>query len=141
MYYQKIVLNLLLNNSKIFVVMKMRIKLLIAGSRGYTDYGEACRYINKCLESVSDSDIIVISGGARGADILGERYAAENGYKIEKHLPDWKRYGRSAGIIRNREMVIEADLVICFWDGESRGTRSTIEFSKRLGKKLRVIKV
>lgn len=116
-------------------------RVLIAGSRGYTDYGEACRHINKCLESVSDSDIIIISGGAYGADKLGERYAAENGYKIEKHLPDWKRYGRSAGIIRNREMMIEADLVICFWDGESRGRRSMVEFSKRLGKKLRVIKV
>ena len=116
-------------------------RVLIAGSRGYTDYNEACRYINESLKSSAESEITVISGGARGADMLGERYAAENGYKIEKHLPDWKRYGRSAGIIRNREMVTEADLVICFWDGESRGTRSTIEFSKRLGKELRVINV
>lgn len=98
--------------------------VLIAGSRDFEDYRTAKKYIDFCLENIRKQyKIIIISGGANGADKLGERYAHENRMKCIYYYPDWEKYGKSAGPRRNSEMVKKADYVICFWDGESRGTR------------------
>ncbi|MBQ8495398.1 MAG: DUF2493 domain-containing protein [Clostridia bacterium] len=79
-----------------------------------------------------------MSGGCRGADKLGERYAEENGIPTERYSADWQRYGRAAGPKRNEEMAKAADLVICFWDGNSRGTASLIACATKNGKTVRV---
>lgn len=116
----------------------MKQKILIAGSRYFTDYDVAKAYIDHCLSNMEDtSSFILLSGGCRGADRLGERYAEEHGWEIRHFLPDWERYGRSAGPRRNQAMVEEADYVICFWDG-GRGTKSTITYAERLQKPLRI---
>lgn len=81
----------------------------------------------------------IISGGARGADKLGEQYALEYHIPI-RHLPaEWYKYGKRAGIIRNTDIVRLADIVVAFWDGKSPGTRHTIAESKRLGKTCYII--
>ncbi|MBO5870581.1 MAG: DUF2493 domain-containing protein [Clostridia bacterium] len=74
---------------------------------------------------------LIISGGAVGVDTLAEKYADEHG--IEKLIlyPDYELYGRSAPLIRDRLIVDHADLVIAFWDGESRGTEYTISYAKQ----------
>ena len=54
--------------------------------------------------------------------MLGERYARENGFRIERYPADWKQYGKSAGPRRNMQMAEAGDDIICFWDGKSRGT-------------------
>ncbi len=93
--------------------------VLIAGSRDFEDYRTAKKYIDFCLENIRKQyKIIIISGGANGADKLGERYAHENRMKCIYYYPDWEKYGKSAGPRRNSEMVKKADYVICFWDGE-----------------------
>ncbi len=117
-------------------------RVVIAGCRDYDDYEEAKEYIDFCLSNIrKENDIIIVSGGASGADAIGERYADENGFDVEEHLADWDRYGRSAGPRRNKEMAQVADYVICFWDGESRGTKSMIEFAQQYGKPLRMKKI
>ena len=88
-----------------------------------------------------ENNIIIISGGARGADALGERYARENGFKVERYPADWDTYGKSAGPRRNKQMAEVCDCAICFWDGQSRGTASMIEFAKQLGKPVRVKRI
>ena len=114
-------------------------RVLIAGSRVFTDYEQARDYIDFCISKIrKENKVIIVSGGAKGADLLGERYAKENGFKIEKYLPDWGKYGKSAGVKRNKTMVEISDYVICFWNGMSKGTKSTIDFSKRLEKPLKV---
>lgn len=111
--------------------------VVIAGGRYYDDYDDAKAFIDECLKiSCVKNEIVVLSGGAKGADALGERYAKENGFKIERHAADWKRYGRGAGPRRNAEMAKKCDMLICFWDGESRGSKSMIEFAKKNGKKV-----
>ena len=90
------------------------------------------------FENKKISDIIIISGCASGADTLGERYAVENGFKIEKYPADWQKYGKSAGPRRNLQMAEACDFVICFWDGKSRGTRSMIEYAKQCGKPVKI---
>ncbi len=118
------------------------IKVVIAGCRDYNNYDEAKGYIDFCLSNVKkDYDIVIVSGCAGGADALGERYALENGFGIEKYPAEWSKYGRSAGPRRNKQMAEISDLVICFWDGESRGTKSMIDYAKILNKPIRIKRI
>ena len=115
------------------------IKIVIAGCRNYNNYEEAKTYIDLCISNIRNGNkIIILSGGASGADKLGERYAKENGFEVELYPADWNKYGRSAGPRRNKLMAENCDCVICFWDGKSRGTKSMIEYTKTLEKELRV---
>ena len=70
--------------------------------------------------------------------MLGKRYAIENRFAVETYLADWKRYGRQAGPIRNREMAKMADFVICFWDGKSNGTKSMIRCAHNFNKPIKI---
>jgi len=116
-------------------------RVVIAGCRDYNNYTEAKEYINFCLSKISkEYKIIIVSGGCTGADMLGERYAKENGFAIECYFADWKRYGKSAGPKRNRLMAEKADFVICFWDGHSNGTKSMIDCALQCGKPIRIKK-
>lgn len=113
--------------------------VLIAGCRDYNNYAEAKRYINRCIAEIRKRyKITVISGGARGTDNLGELYAIENGFDVKKYLPDWERYDKSAEPLRNKIMVDKADFIICFWNGKSRGTASTVKYAIKTGKPLRI---
>ena len=115
-------------------------RVVIAGCRDYNDYDEAKRYIDLCLCDIKkENEIIIVSGGARGADALGERYATKNGYKIERYLAFWSVYGKSAGPKRNEKMAQVCDYVICFWDKKSRGTKSMIHYAKKFNKPTRII--
>ncbi len=109
----------------------MKKRVVIAGSRNYTDYNNAKFFIDKILAPLKSShDIIILSGCCRGADKIGEQYAAENGYIVEKYPADWARYKRGAGLMRNREMIDKCDIVICFWDEKSSGTKYLIDYAK-----------
>lgn len=115
-------------------------KIIIAGSRDFNNYELLRDRLNYLLKNASDEDeITIISGGARGADQLGERYAKEKGYKIIRKPANWDKYGKSAGYKRNEEMAKIADVCVCFWDGESRGTKHMIDLSKKYKLKLNVI--
>ena len=115
-------------------------KVVIAGCRDYTNYQEAKKYIDMFLSKIKNEyEIVIISGGANGADSIGERYAMENGFKVEIFPAEWDKYGKSAGPIRNEKMAKASDFAICFWDGKSRGTASMISCAKSEGKALRVV--
>ncbi len=117
----------------------MAIKIVVAGCRDFADYETAKNYIDFCISEIKDSsEIIFISGGCKGADMLGERYAKENGYQIERHSAQWEKYGRAAGPMRNKEMAQCCDYAICFWDGKSKGTKSMIEYAKSMGKEVKI---
>ena len=104
-------------------------KIIIAGSRTFTDYKKLCAQCDKILQ---DQNTIEIVSGAyyKGADKLGEKYAAEKGFKLTKFPADWNRFGRAAGPKRNKQMANYADVLIAFWDGKSRGTKNMIEVAK-----------
>ncbi len=73
--------------------------------------------------------------------MLGEKYAAENGFKIERYPAEWDKYGKMAGPIRNEKMAKSADYVICFWDGQSKGTKSMIEYARECGKPFKIKRI
>ena len=111
-------------------------KLAIVGSRHFLDYS----WMLDCLLShfrLEDIDT-VISGGARGADALAERFAYEYGIPLVVVQADWDRHGRRAGPIRNTEIVRQADAVAAFWDGVSAGTRDTVTKARMAGRYLKI---
>ena len=73
------------------------------------------------------------------ADRLGERYARERGYQIQRFPADWDGDGSSAGPIRNAKMADNAHALIAFWDGHSRGTKNMIETAASKGPMVRAI--
>ena len=113
----------------------MEIYVVVAGCRAYTNYEEAKKHLISCLtEYKAEDQIIILSGGCKGADLLGEKFAKENGFPIRRYLPNWKEYGKAAGPIRNKQMVDLCHKVICFWDGKSKGTESLIRYAKKSNK-------
>ena len=117
-------------------------RIVVAGSRDYENYEEAKDFIDICISRIKEeNEIIFLSGGCRGSDSLGERYASENGYRIEKHPADWKKYGRAAGPKRNEKMAMICDYVIAFWDGKSRGTKSMLEYASKANKPVRIKRI
>lgn len=112
-------------------------RVIIAGGRDFNDYDLLVKTMNHLLSNVND-DITVVCGKARGADTLGERYAKERGFSVQYFPADWEKYGKAAGYIRNTEMAENADALVAFWDGQSRGTRHMIALAKMHGLKVRV---
>lgn len=110
-------------------------KVAVIGSRIFDDY-------ELVKETLSNIDItLLVSGGAKGADSLGERYANENNITTLIFKPDWKKHGPAAGPIRNTDIVNNADTIIAFWNGESRGTKDSITKAEKLGKEVIIIKI
>jgi hypothetical protein len=105
---------------------KCSMRLIIAGSRTFANY--------QLLETNAKEHFpeakIIVSGGAHGADILGEQYAKAHGLELVRYPADWKKYGRAAGYIRNKEMAQNAHALLAFWDGRSKGTRSMIKLAE-----------
>ena len=118
----------------------MEKKVVIGGCRDYTDYISFKSCLDEILKNKS-RDILIISGHCSGVDLMGEKYAEEKGFKVEIFLPEWRKFGRAAGPIRNKKMVMHADLVIAFWDGKSKGTRSLIKYAQDEGKDTIIIDI
>ncbi len=115
-------------------------RVIIAGTRSFNDYEllrDSCN--NLLSEKQRTHTVVVISGTARGADQMGERYAKERGFQLRRFPADWEQYGKSAGHIRNAKMADNADALIAFWDGESKGTKNMINNARRKGLAVRVI--
>lgn len=123
------------------------LRVIIAGSRDFNDY----KLLKKsAIEIITKKTMLpdltrIISGGARGADTLGERFANEMGLEISRFIPDLDGLGKRAGYVRNAEMAkfaVEDDndgMLIAFWDGKSRGTKHMIDLAKRYGLEVHVV--
>ena len=104
-------------------------RTIIAGSRTATNYDDLLR----AIEAAPWKPTLVISGTARGADELGERWARENAIPLLRIPAEWATYGRRAGYLRNLEMAKQAHALIALWDGTSRGTVHMIETARSNG--------
>lgn len=113
-------------------------KLAVVGSRSFNDY-ELLKTKLDAIHNTVKPITLIISGGANGADSLAERWAKENAISTKIFFPDWNKYGKKAGYLRNIEIVKNADVVIAFWDGQSKGTLHSINLAKQLNKPLKVV--
>ena len=105
-------------------------KIAVIGSRNVI-VSNIERYIGNAEE--------IVSGGAAGVDTCAQEYANKNGIRLTEFLPQYKRYGRAAPIVRNKEIVDYSDKIIAFWNGSSKGTLSVIKYAQKTGKPCEVI--
>lgn len=110
-------------------------KLAVIGSRNFNNYEK----LKSILDKYQDVIIEVVSGGAHGADSLAEKWANERGKKVTVFLPDWGKFGKSAGLVRNKKIIESCDKCVAFWDGKSRGTKNSIDLCKKLNKPYAII--
>jgi hypothetical protein len=109
----------------------------VVGGRNFDDYDLLAETIGSYISDAAQ--YILVSGGAKGADKLVEKYASENGYDMIIYTPDWSK-GKRAGPLRNQRIVDKSDEIIAFWDGQTHGTKSTIDLAKKANKTVHVIK-
>ena len=113
-----------------------RFYLLIAGSRHYVDEDTFEREVGEHVGPASlHHEIVIVEGGAQGADRLARQYAEGRGLELEEFRAEWSKYGRAAGPKRNDKMTAwvkeqavghDEALALFFWDGESKGTGQCI---------------
>lgn len=124
-----------------------RFYLLVAGSRDYDNYVEMCNVLDFLLSKQikKGRHIVIVSGGARGADALAEKYASSHGYEQHIMPADWNKYGRGAGYHRNEEMHMYISTpsdrkrgCVCFWNTKSPGTKHNFGLAKKYNTSLRV---
>lgn len=80
----------------------------------------------------------IVAGGAGGADIIAKKWAQSHHIEYIEYKANWNVYGKSAGMIRDHEMIDFADELISFWDGKSSGTKEAIDYAKKLGRKVTI---
>ncbi len=76
----------------------------------------------------------IISGGAIGVDTLAEQWAKRNHIDFVCYKPNYDLFGRRAPLVRDEEMIKACDIVIAFWDGQSTGTKYTLNYAKKIGR-------
>ncbi len=135
-------------------------KIIVAGSRSFNDYN----LLKETLNTLFSEPVIVVSGCAAGADTMGEQWAHEKGYDVEKHPADWKNvymvpgylikynkygvaYNVMAGHNRNKKMLEsvknnpDGGCVVAFWDGNSNCTENMIRISQKAGIDVHIIHI
>ena len=108
-------------------------KVAVVGSRNLT--------INNLGDYLPKDTTEIVSGGARGIDRCARAYAKTHNIKLTEFLPEYARYGRSAPLKRNLQIIRCADMVLAFWDGRSHGTRFVIENCKKENVPIKVFTV
>ena len=97
-------------------------RTIIAGGRNITDQ----QWVDLAVQQSKFEITEVVSGTARGADTLGEEWAARNNVPVKRFPAEWDRLGKKAGFVRNHKMVTYADALILVWDGHSSGSGHTL---------------
>ena len=111
-------------------------KIIVAGSRGYTNKKKVFRILDAVYKKYPDIEIV--TGLARGPDSYGKEWAIENGVPYHEFPAKWDKYGKSAGYKRNQEMAEFSDVLIAFHLNNSRGTMHMINLAKKHGLKVKV---
>ena len=128
-------------------------KIAIVGSRHFDDYN----LLKSTMEAYQQEVTLIISGGAKGADELAEQWSKEflqqppiiirpnwqditHQDALVKHDDKGNAYDARAGLRRNEQIADQADLVLAFWDGKSKGTKQMILYTRQIDTKIKVIK-
>lgn len=119
-------------------MMEYLSRVIVAGSRDFNDYQLLKDKLDYYLQNLPDIEIV--SGGAKGADALGERYSEEAGYPLKVFPADWDDLGKRAGHVRNAQMAKYANYLVAFWDGKSKGTKGMIDIANKLGLRVKIVR-
>ena len=108
-----------------------KINIAVVGSRTFEDYDKMKSILDVFVGIHLEKDICIVSGGAKGADSLGEEYARKNNLEFLCFMPEWGKYGKVAAFLRNKDIVKASDRVVAFWNGKSAGTKHTLDEARR----------
>jgi len=109
-------------------------RVIIAGTRTIKDH----RIVEQAINEAGFAITMIVSGGARGVDRIGEMWASRQGLQCRVFEALWNKYGKGAGFKRNEHMARFSDALIAVWDGKSKGTADMIERAKKHGLKVYV---
>ena len=118
------------------------VNLAIVGSRNFNDYSLVCKAIDQFLNAwiIEKTSIkMVISGGAKGTDTLAEEWATKNNLSMKIFYPNCQKYGKSAGPLRNTQIVNWATHIIAFPSKSGKGTQDTIYKAIKSEKPIKVL--
>jgi len=116
-------------------------KIAVVGSRNFCDYSFFAEKLEQIISNL-EGEIEFISGGCHNsADELIKRYCKEHNYNLTEYLPDWDLHKKAAGIIRNKLIVNECTHLIAYYDGQSKGTKSSIDMCNKQNKLIRIITI
>ena len=107
---------------------KQTINVVVAGGREYENYPELSQKLDQTISQLNIPErmsVNIVSGGARGADTLAEKYAQERGLGFQVFPANWNEKGLSAGTLRNTQMAKEGDVLVAFPGGT--GTENMIQ--------------
>ena len=97
--------------------------------------------VNELEKYIPSKCTKIVSGGAVGIDVCAAKYAQTSGIELSEILPDYKKHGKAAPIVRNKTIVEASNKVIAFWNGHSKGTKMVIDYCKKINKTCTVIKI
>lgn len=104
-------------------------RIAVAGGRHFSDEALVTWAFRELGIGAGDT---IIHGACIGADILCARKAKLFGAEAESHPAEWKKYGKAAGPIRNRQMLESGvGMLIAFPGG--RGTFNAVMTARSLG--------
>lgn len=116
-------------------------KVLVTGDRNGFSPWRIHRVLKDLFEEGYD---VLVHGGARGVDTIAGEVGASLGYEVRVYPADWERYGRGAGPIRNKHMLVMEmpDLVVAFHRDlkNSRGTQDCLIQAEKMNIPRKVIR-
>lgn len=114
-------------------------RIIIAGGRDFIDERLALDELDKITPGLVAEEIQIISGGANGADKIGINIAQNHNTNLAIFPAQWATHGKSAGYKRNYLMAQNADVLLAFWDGESKGTGHMIDIARTANLEVHVV--
>lgn len=109
-------------------------RVLITGSRTWTDTTAVIRAIKDAARGHRYADVVVVHGDANGADRVAGATAKALNMQVEVHPADWERYGKRAGFLRNDAMVNQgADVCLAFIKDASKGATMCADIAEAAG--------
>ncbi len=107
-------------------------KIAVIGSRTINPTPE--KIINDIKKITNEKNIVIVSGGAKGADTEAKKAAIKMGWQYIEYKPNYELYGKPAPVIRNKKIIEDSEYIIAYWDGKSKETKQAIEYAKKKGK-------
>lgn len=104
-------------------------RVLVCGSTDFTDREHLYKFLDLLIPAIE----VVIEGEAPGADTMAREWAEEREIIVMPFPADWPHFGRAAGPIRNRQMLVEGkpDLVVAFPSKYLHDTKGTADMVRQ----------
>jgi hypothetical protein len=111
--------------------------VLFTGSRSHHEWDLITAICQTAVETYPNAKFIC--GGAKGADCMARFVLVDKfNRQVETFNADWDNLGNGAGFARNWQMLMKCQAVVALWDGESKGTKHTIDNARRLGRRVHI---